>query len=164
MRYHSCFFPFPINTTISHQTGLSATVSTANAPVNIGSAITIVNNGIISIAVAGHVSAGIGSIRILRTRNSVTDIINQLPQDESTTNQAGSLFSDGQYVLADSVGIASGTRNRLNKTLSTSVAAPFIEVPDVLLLDAIAGDSFQFQVSNNTAGDITYIDDLVVMQ
>ena len=152
---------------LSHQTGLSATISTANAPVNIGSAISVANNGILFIAIAGHVNGGVGSIRISRTRNSVVDIINQYPQGDNGSTQGGSLFTDGVTLLTNSNGISSTTRQRLNKTListGASISAPFGESSDVLIIDALSGDSLQFQVSNNTATDITYIDDLVVMQ
>lgn len=152
---------------LSHQTGLSATISTANAPVNIGSAISVANNGILFIAIAGHVNGGVGSIRISRTRNSVVDIINQDPLGDNSTTQGASLFTDGITLLADSEGIGSTTRQRLNKTListGVSISAPFGESPDVLIIEALSGDSLQFQVSNTVASDITYIDDLMVMQ
>ena len=149
---------------LSHQTGLSGTPSTANAPVTVGSAIQIVNNGSISVAVAGHVSAGLGSIRILRTRNSVTDIITQDPSQDTTTVMNSSLFTDNYSQISDSYGIGSTSRMRLNKNLSTSTSLPNHDVSDLLVIDALIGDEIQFQVSNNTANDTTYIDDLVVIQ
>ena len=82
-------------TTISHQTGLSAAVSTANAPVNIGTAISITKDGKIQIACSGYVSTGIGGLRIARTRSSVIDYINQNTFYETSTLMDSSLFTDG---------------------------------------------------------------------
>ena len=149
---------------LSGQSGLSATVSTANAPVNIGTAIAISNNGTVKIEISAHVSGGRGSIRIARTRNSIVDYINQQPNLETSTNQEASLFSDGASVLTDSVGFGSTTRERLNVTLGDEVGAPFVSKSDILELLVLDGDSLQFQVSNTVAGDITYIDDLRVLE
>ena len=149
---------------LSGQSGLSATVSTANAPVNIGTAIAISNNGTIKIEISAHVSGGIGSIRIARTRNGIVDYINQIPNLETSTNQEASLFSDGASVLTDSAGFGSTTRERLNVTLGDEVGSPLVSKSDILELLVLAGDSLQFQVSNTVAGDITYIDDLEVLQ
>ena len=148
----------------SSQSGLSATVSTANAPVNIGTAVEISLSGTVKIEISAHVSGGIGSIRIARTRNGVVDYINQRPNLETSTNQEASLFSDGASVLTDSVGFGSTTRERLNVTLGTEVGSPFASKSDILELLVLTGDSLQFQVSNTVAGDITYIDDLEVLQ
>ena len=148
----------------SSQSGLSATVSTANAPVNIGTAVAISLSGTVKIEISAHVSGGIGSIRIARTRNGIVDYINQQPNLETSTNQNASLFSDGEGVLTDSVGFSSTTRERLNVTLGDEVGAPFVSKSDILELLVLAGDSLQFQVSNTVAGDITYIDDLEVLQ
>ena len=149
--------------TISHQTGLSATVSAVNSPVNIGSAITITKDGRVQMAFSGHVSAGVGGIRIARTRGGVTDYINQEPGEESSTVMNGSLFSDGIGTLTDSYGIQYTARVRLNKTLSNSTTKDYGSA-DVLVLDVLNGDTIQLQLSNNTANDTTYIDEWLVQQ
>ena len=74
------------------------------------------------------------------------------------------MFSDGASALTDSMGFGSTTRERLNVTLGTEVGAPFVSKSDILELLVLTGDSLQFQVSNTVAGDITYIDDLEVLQ
>lgn len=160
---------FPLNVTmeaiVSYQTGLSASISTALAPVNIGSAISILNNGIVKIGVSGHVSADVGGIRILRTRNGITDIIDQDVNGDSTTSQGGSLFTDGSNTLvANSNGFSVTTRHRLLKALSLNATSPSPLVSGFLELDVLNGDSLQFQVTNSTASTIVYIDDLLVIQ
>lgn len=153
-------------TVLSHQTGLSGTPSAISAPVNVGSAINIVNSGRIYIGVCGHVStaADLGMIRILRTRNSIVDIINQDPSQDTSTSIVSSLFSDDYSNVGHSFGFGSGTRVKLNKNLGTNTAFPNSDSPDLLVLDVLNGDSLQFQVSNNVASITTYIDDLVVTQ
>ena len=151
-------------TTISHQTGLSAVVSTALAPVNIGSAISTTKDGKIQIACSGHISAGIGGIRIARTRNAIVDYINQDPYNESSTSMNSSLFTDGADVsLSTGAGFNTTTRLRLLKAMSYTITYETQDV-DVILLDVLNGDSLQFQVTNSTASDTVYIDDLVVQQ
>ena len=152
--------------TISHQTGLSASISTALAPVNIGSAISITKDGKIQIGVSGHVSADIGGIRIARTRNSVIDYINQKSSMETNTSMNGSIFTDGMSGgtgLQNSYGFDASTRTRLNVLSSDQVTNNDNE-PSVLTIEALNGDSLQFQVTNNTASTTVYIDDLVVQQ
>ena len=151
-------------TTISHQTGLSAVVSTALAPVNIGSAISITKDGKIQIACSGHISAGIGGIRIARTRSSVIDYINQDPYNDSSTSMNSSLFTDGADVsLSTGAGFNTTTRLRLLKAMSYTITYE-TQVVDVVSLDVLNGDLLQFQVTNSVASDTVYIDDLVVQQ
>ena len=147
---------------LSHQTGLSGTPSTANTPVNIGSAIAIGQNGLAIIEVSAHVSAGIGSIRIARTRSSVTEYINVNPSNDRSSVMNDSLFTDSGGTLNSGYGISAtiATRQAKNGTSGISIA---IDSTDALQIPVLNGDSLQFQVSNNTASDITYIDDLVVM-
>ena len=152
-------------TTISHQTGLSAVNSAVSAPVNIGTAIAITKDGKIQIAVSGHVSLSYGGIRIARTRSAVTDYINQNTYYETATAMNSSLFTDGAgNILANGLGITSKTRIRLIKSLSTSATAPEPTSPDVFVMEVLNGDSLQFQVTNITASETIYIDDLVVQQ
>ena len=152
-----------IGTLLSHQTGLSGTPSTANTPVSVGSAIAIGQNGLAIIEVSAHVSAGVGSIRIARTRSGVTEYINVNPNNDSSTVLNDSLFTDsGGTLSGGGYGIAAtiATRQAKNGTSGISIA---IDSADALQIPVLNGDSLQFQVSNNTASDTTYIDDLVVM-
>ena len=151
--------------TISHQTGLSAAVSTANAPVNIGSAISITKDGKIQIACSGYVSAGVGAIRIARTRSTVVDYINQNTFNETSTTVDSSLFTDGGDVSINlGLGFKATARVRLLKAISNNTTLPAPASPDVIEIEVLNGDSLQFQVSNNTASTTIYIDDLVVQQ
>ena len=137
--------------------------STANTPVNTYPSLSITKDGRVQMAFSGHVSAGVGGIRIARTRGGVTDYINQEPAEESSTVMKGSLFSDGIGALTDSYGIQSTARVRLNKTLSNSITTDHCSA-DVLVLDVLNGDTIQLQLSNNTANDTTYIDEWLVQQ
>ena len=152
-----------IGTLLSHQTGLSGTPSTANTPVSVGSAIAIGQNGLAIIEVSAHVSAGVGSIRIARTRSGVTEYINVNPNNDSSTVLNDSLFTDsGGTLPGGGYGIAAtiATRQAKNGTSGINIA---IDSADALQIPVLNGDSLQFQVSNTAASDTTYIDDLVVM-
>ena len=151
--------------TISHQTGLSGTPSTANAPVNIGSAIAITKDGKVQIGCSGHVSASNGSIRIARTRSAVVDYINISPTLETSSVIDSTLFTDGTTGLVNPTNpFTSTVRVRLTKNLGSLDAGSYPESADTVTFEVLNGDSLQFQVSNATASDVTYIDDLVVMQ
>ena len=151
--------------TISHQTGLSGTPSTANAPVNIGSAIAITKDGKVQIGCSGHVSSGSGTIRIARTRSTIVDYINLVPANDTSSVIESSLFTDGTMGLANPYNaFTSTTRVRLTKNLGSFDAGSYPESADTVTFEVLNGDSLQFQVSNATANDITYIDDLVVQQ
>ena len=143
-------------TLLSHQTGLSASVSTADAPVNIGSAISITKNGIILISIKGHVSGGNGIIDFTLTRNGVTYYFSL---DGSSTNLSVSMWHNFQ------------TQANLSETSASSLIpmymstnAGFMVENDVIKIGVLNGDSIQFRASNNTASTITYIDDLVVIE
>ena len=114
--------------TISHQTGLSGSNSTANAPTNVGTAISITKDGIISVEASGHVSANVGGIRIVRTRASVIDYINQYPNAETSSSMKSSLFTDTSASLGYSTGINSTTRCRLVQTGSV-IGTPYPSIP-----------------------------------
>ena len=119
-------------TTISHQTGLSAAVSTANAPVNIGSAISITKDGKIQIACSGHVSGGVGGIRIARTRSSVIDYINQNIANDTSTSMHSSLFTDGSTSLINTgIGFGLTSSLRLLKVFSRTNVDVVIICDDV---------------------------------
>ena len=151
--------PVSTGTTISHQTGLSGSNSTANAPTNVGTAISITKDGIISVETSGHVSANVGGIRIARTRAGVVDYINEDPSGETSTVMKASLFTDGAVSLTNSYGIGATTRCKLIRAFLGSGATL-----NALFIQVLNGDSLQFQVSNNVASDTTYIDDLVVIE
>ena len=151
--------------TISHQTGLSGTPSTTNAPVNIGSAIAITKDGKVQIGCSGHVSSGSGTIRIARTRSTIVDYINLGPANETSSVIESTLFTDGTTGLANPYNaFTSTTRVRLTKNLGRFDAGSYPESADTVTFEVLNGDSLQFQVSNATPNDITYIDDLVVQQ
>ena len=152
-------------TTISHQTGLSAAVSTALAPVNIGTAIAITKDGKIQIASSGHVSADVGGIRIARTRSSVIDYINQNIANDTSTSMNSSLFTDGSTsMLNTGIGFGSTSPLRLLKVFSRTNVDTVPTSPDVIEIEVLNGDSLQFQVTNSTSSTTVYIDDLVVQQ
>ena len=152
-------------TTISHQTGLSGTPSTANAPVNIGSAIAITKDGKVQIGCSGHVSSGSGTIRIARTRSTIVDYINLAPGSETSSVIESTLFTDGTASQVNPYNaFISTTRVRLTKNLGRLDAGSYPESADTVTFEVLNGDSLQFQVSNATATDTTYIDDLVVQQ
>ena len=152
-----------IGTLLSHQTGLSGTPSTANTPVSVGSAIAIGQDGLAIIEVSAHVSSGVGSIRIARTRSSVTEYINVEPQSETASVMDGSLFCDGVNLADKGLGIGATVATRQAKNYDLDGTSTEIASADALQIPVLNGDSLQFQVSNTAASDTTYIDDLVVM-
>ena len=141
---------------LSHQTGLSASISTANSPVNIGAAITIPRNGIMKITISGHISADTGFVSIVLTRGSN---IFYFSSGQSSTVLSVSLFS-----TVANLGIVNTTI--LPLTLSgnlgsASNGASLVEFK--LEMPVLASDSVQFVAGNNTASTTTYVDDLVVV-
>ncbi|MEM4056730.1 MAG: hypothetical protein QW578_06820 [Thermoplasmatales archaeon] len=134
---------------LSHQTGLSVTASTASTFYAIGSAISVPRSGIAVISMAGHVSAGQGYIQLKLTRGSNSFLYG---------NTSLSLFIDS---IALNGYISSTTMESLVTRMSTSTnnygSTLFHLIP------VLSGDSLQFYATNNTASDITYIDDLLVM-
>ena len=145
-------------TTISHQTGLSVAVSTADAPVNIGSAISITKDGKIQISLKGHVSGGAGFIDFTLTRNGV---IYYYVNGTTSSN------------LSDSGWISSQNPNAINFSNTSAEALIPLQywslvglqiISDVLVIGVLNGDSIQFRASNNASPETTYIDDLVVQQ
>jgi len=57
---------------LSHQTGLSVLISTANTNYNIGNSISIPRNGLLAIEIAGHVQYGTAYFNINITRGTTT--------------------------------------------------------------------------------------------
>lgn len=151
-------------TLLSHQTGLSATISTALVPVNIGSAITVTKNGLIRISLKGHVNAGIGLIDYTLTRASVVYYFWEKQPTFHTSTTLGasnapydSLFADGS--VNDSIGlvVASNLEDTFDYGLTSGASSKPSSLP------VLVNDVIQFRASQLTAGDIVYIDDLVVM-
>ena len=139
-------------TLLSHQTGLSITATAANTLYNIGTAISIPRNGLVGIAIEGHINGGEGVVALTHTRGS-----NSLLYGANTS----SIFSYNASQPA--AGINNITPLPLFAAFEVSAAGYFSNkyIMEILVLNA---DSLQFQAANNTAGDITYIDDLVVIQ
>ena len=144
--------------TIYHLTGQSATVSTALAPVNIGPSFSITNDGKIQISLKGHVSAGEGFIDFTLTRNSV---IYYFVYGSTATNLSYSGWISSQMPHQSYISNTSAAA-LIPLEYWTTVGSQ--NESDVLNIGVLTGDSIQFRVSNNTAADITYIDDLLVQQ
>jgi len=119
---------------LSHQTGLSVAVSTANTFYNIGTAISIPRNGIVKVSIIGYVSSANsdGFIGFSITRGSNTY--------SSNSGSPIATFSNGTsnfIILA-------------NNDFAFEIAV-------------LSGDSLQITASENTAGITVYITDLVVV-
>ena len=143
------------STLISHQTGLSITSTTAGTFYNIGSVIDITKTGIIRISVIGHVEAGTGFIQIGLTRNSVTYYLGTYSASLFSENSASAYFYQTSPTL-----LLKNTSGSDESTLSQAVD----EGDFVLSLLLYAGDTIQFLASNGTAGYVTYIDNLMVVE
>ncbi|MEM3873046.1 MAG: hypothetical protein QXE05_10860 [Nitrososphaeria archaeon] len=148
---------------LSHQTGLSVTASTANTFYTIGSSISVPRNGIAVISMMGHVNAGNGYIQLQLTRGSNT---------YSYGNTNFSLFSDSASTSSSSSSAYIGSTSSVPQftqiinygTLSSTytIYARYLK-SNIFVLPLNSGDSLQFYAANNTAGDITYVDDVLVM-
>ena len=147
--------PIIASTLLSHQTGLSVTATAANTMYAIGSAISVSRTGILRTAVIGHVNTDKGFIMLNLTRGTNTYSLG------STSN---SLFVDitsvGSFSDSSPTFLIKNTANQNANGLTTNVD----ESDLVLILNVYAGDSLQFYASNNTASEITYIDDLLVIE
>ena len=148
-------FPLNPSTLISHQTGLSITSTTAGTFYNIGSVIDITKTGIVRISVIGHVGAGTGYIQIGLIRNSVTYYLGTNAASLFSENSATASFAETSPTL-----LLKNTSGSNESTLSAAID----EGDFVLSLLLYAGDTIQFLASNGTAGDVTYIDDLMVVE
>ena len=153
---------------LSHQTGLSGTPSTVNSPVNVGSAITVNRQGLLYFGLKGHISAGVGIIDYTLTRNSITYYVWEIQSSNHTSTILGTTNS-GAY---DSLWSDSAYNNDSLTSTTSVILMPTLMAPAVNSstthfhtspLSVLNGDVIQFRVSNATAGDTTYIDDLVVI-
>ena len=137
---------------LSHQTGLSGMSSSVTAPVNIGSSITAPRAGILKIRASGYVSADTGYIDFALTSAGITQYFN--------TNTSTAL--SGSILGAYDGGIGTGFSNTSEELLFV----PTLGQGDIYYdfdLPVESGDVIQFRVSNNTAGQTTYISDLEVI-
>ena len=143
----------PLVSLLSHQTGLSGTPSAINAPVNVGSPITAPRAGILKIKIFGHVSADTGFIDIALTSGGITSY----PPANSSTSLSQSL-------VTNTINSLSGFSNTTEQYLYPTVGTAGYGV-NLLIIELIvnANDVIQFRVSNNTAAQTTYIDDLEVL-
>ena len=128
---------------LSHQTGLSASISTSNAWVNTGTSITVPRNGIVKIILMGYLS-GSGTLgaywRFTLTRGSTTYVVRDEQGNTSfnTSSQTSSTFVS-RYRYS----------NYGNSIL-------------VLELLCLANDVLQLQVTSSS-GNTVYTNDLVVI-
>ena len=144
-----------IPTLVSHQTGLSVSISTANRPVNIGSAITITRNGLVKITISGHISADTGFVSIVLTRGSNTFYYTN---SQSATILSNSIFTTpGNFGIVNTTILPLSVAGNLGATNGNTVLQFIFELP------VLASDSIQFVAGNNTASTTTYVDDLVVV-
>ena len=128
---------------LSHQTGLSATISTANTYVNLGTSITVPRNGIVKIILMGHVSTSTayGYWRLTLTRGTTTYVV----QDENGNVSWGNGSTQTSPTFVSQYRYSSG-----NGVL-------------VIELLCLANDVLQLQGTNSINGGSVYADDLVVI-
>ena len=145
--------------TISHQTGLSVAISTAEVPVNIGSAISITKDGKLMVSIKGYISGGIGYIDHTLTRGGVT----YYPALNSTSTSLSVGLWDSNNYLSTAMGFNNTSVEPLTPVLQAT-AAGYIVYSETLELEVLNGDSIQFRASNYDASYTVYINDLVVQQ
>ena len=145
----------PLVSLLSHQTGLSGTPTTANEAVNVGSLITTPRAGLITIRIYGHVSAGTGLVDFALTSSGITTYFNT----NTSTTVTNTLFSNTQGSGSAGTSFSNTSQAFLYPViLGTSGNYVFnMEMP------LEQGDVLQFRVSNGTASDTTYIDDIEVL-
>jgi len=122
---------------LSHQTGLSASISTANTYVNMGSPITVPRTGVVKIILIGYVNNGSGSWRLTLTRGGTT------------------------YTVVDQNGNPSW--NSSISTSNTFIAQSALTGYFVIELACLSGDVLQLQGTNTSAGSTDYVADMVVI-
>ena len=144
--------------TISHQTGLSAVIATANAPVNIGSAIAITKDGKLKITIKGYTNSSLGFIDYTLTRGGVT----YYSANSTLTTLSGGLWNSSNY-LPDGLGFNNTSVEPLYPVLFASNVG-YVNYLESLEIEVLNGDSIQFRASNNVANETVYINDLVVQQ
>lgn len=140
-------------TLLSHQTGLSFLSTTANLVGNVGSSITIPRNGNISITMFGHVNGGTGKADFTINRGGTILYIGS----SGSSGAIGGIGNSGLFTDGATEGFTSTTEVML---LPMSITNDGISP---ITYAVLSGDIIQFRVNNATAGDTTYIDDLIVM-
>lgn len=148
-------------TLLSHQTGLSVTATAAATPYAIGAAITMPRNGLISIFLIGHVSAGAGAIDFTVTRGTTIYYFGNATST-TMTGAAAALANAGLYGVGTSaypINISSANILSPSAIITSTDVNQFI--PSFFPL--LNGDVIQFRAENNTAGDIVYITDVTVI-
>ncbi len=136
---------------LSHQTGLSATISTVNTFQNIGSSFTVQRAGVMKITIIGYVSAGYGYITFKVTRGGTTYQLNANSGVSDFINENGTAntyFNNTNAVFLPHLSFSATT---------FTPAVYFLELP------VLSGDVIQTIATNNTSGDIVYITDLLVV-
>ncbi len=132
---------------LSHQTGLSATISTADTYVNIGSSVSIPKNGILKITVIGYVSADNGYITFNITRGGTPYQLN-----------GNDGVSDFSSIAAHTITNTAPSFLIKTQNYSTNNSTYTLELP------VLNGDIIQPIVTNGTANTTVYITDLVVIE
>ena len=147
----------PLATLLSHQSGLSGTPTTANAAVNVGTPITSPRAGLITIRLYGHVSADDGFIDFTLTSQGITTYFD----NNTSTSITSTLFSNVSGSSANADYFTNTTEAFLYPVVQNNAGyGNFVFAMEIPIL---AGDVLQFRVSNNTANETTYIDDLEVL-
>ena len=147
----------PLATLLSHQSGLSGTPTAANAAVNVGTPITSPRAGLITIRIYGQVSADDGFIDFTLTSRGITTYFD----NNTSTSITSTLFSNVSGSSANAAYFANTTESFLYPIVqATQGYGNFVFT---MVIPTLAGDVLQFRVSNNTANETTYIDDLEVL-
>ena len=147
----------PLTTLLSHQSGLSGTPTAANAAVNVGTPITSPRAGLITMRLYGHVSADDGFIDFTLTSQGITTYFD----NNTSTSITSTLFSNVSGSSANADYFANTTEAFLYPVVQDNASyGNFVFAMEIPIL---AGDILQFRVSNNTANETTYIDDLEVL-
>ena len=147
----------PLTTLLSHQSGLSGTPTAPYAAVNVGTPITSPRAGLITIRIYGHVSANNGFIDFTLTSHGITTYFD----NNTSTSITSTLFSNVSGSSA-TLGYFTNTTEAFLYPIVQGNAyyGNFVFAMEIPIL---AGDVLQFRVSNNTANETTYIDDLEVL-
>ncbi|MEM4066844.1 MAG: hypothetical protein QXV17_08285 [Candidatus Micrarchaeaceae archaeon] len=141
---------------LSHQTGLSVTTNGANDLTLVGTSITVPRNGILLVCAFGHVSAGAGFVQLQLTRNSVVysygnNAVSLFGNTKTSVGESSILTTTSQPLLA--LGDFNATTSNFGSGLNY-----YFKIP------VYSGDVINIYLSNNSSsGDITYLDDIVVM-
>ena len=151
-------------TLLSHQTGLSAAVTTAFTPYNIGSSITVTRSGLMYIDLKGHVSADTGVLDFTLKRAGTVYYFWGFQATAHTATVLGdSSFVDSLWSnpSSDNSGISNTVTGSLlpNLYVYSGSFNTFLLIP----MPVISNDVIQFRASNTTGGPSVYIDEMVVI-